>query len=224
MSDVSRGEGWWLASDLKWYPPESAEGVAPPAGPSIPERGSGPLASETGPVPSGPPPEAGGRNGRDTRRSRRLLVTGLALALVAAAGGTALALRNSGRPLPRGTADLPFSSDHGRGRVDAKQAPPSNVTVRPSHLTAASHSPAATASHICCRVPDVVGEQFLNAESDVYSAHLTPLALYGTAAECAGVTVPNRSFVIGQQAPVQGSVLPAERPVILFFCDGANPA
>ena len=24
MSDVSQGEGWWLASDGKWYPPASA--------------------------------------------------------------------------------------------------------------------------------------------------------------------------------------------------------
>ena len=33
MSDTSHGEGWWLASDGKWYPPEShpnysAEGVS----------------------------------------------------------------------------------------------------------------------------------------------------------------------------------------------------
>lgn len=26
MSDVSQGEGWWLASDGKWYPPESVPG------------------------------------------------------------------------------------------------------------------------------------------------------------------------------------------------------
>ena len=29
MSDVSQGEGWWVASDGKWYPPQSA--AAPPA-------------------------------------------------------------------------------------------------------------------------------------------------------------------------------------------------
>ncbi len=35
MSDQSQGEGWWIASDGKWYPPESAPGyqapVTPPA-------------------------------------------------------------------------------------------------------------------------------------------------------------------------------------------------
>lgn len=30
MSDVSQGEGWWLASDGKWYPPELAAPPPPP--------------------------------------------------------------------------------------------------------------------------------------------------------------------------------------------------
>lgn len=29
MSDVSQGEGWWVASDGKWYPPEAAPAPAP---------------------------------------------------------------------------------------------------------------------------------------------------------------------------------------------------
>ena len=33
MSDTSQGEGWWLASDGKWYPPESAPAPAAPAAP-----------------------------------------------------------------------------------------------------------------------------------------------------------------------------------------------
>jgi TM2 domain-containing membrane protein YozV len=39
MSDTSQGEGWWLASDGKWYPPQ----------PTTP--GSAPAA----PMPGGPP-------------------------------------------------------------------------------------------------------------------------------------------------------------------------
>src|SRR6187401_747773 len=35
MSDQSQGPGWWLASDGKWYPPESAQVSAPPA-PELP--------------------------------------------------------------------------------------------------------------------------------------------------------------------------------------------
>ncbi len=29
MSDVSQGPGWWLASDGKWYPPQSAPALPP---------------------------------------------------------------------------------------------------------------------------------------------------------------------------------------------------
>ena len=34
MSDVSQGQGWWLASDGKWYPPESQQTLTAPA-PSV---------------------------------------------------------------------------------------------------------------------------------------------------------------------------------------------
>jgi hypothetical protein len=30
MSDASQGPGWWLASDGKWYPPETAPQATPP--------------------------------------------------------------------------------------------------------------------------------------------------------------------------------------------------
>lgn len=33
MSDTSQGDGWWQASDGKWYPPEQAAGAAPPPPP-----------------------------------------------------------------------------------------------------------------------------------------------------------------------------------------------
>lgn len=40
MSDVSQGEGWWLASDRKWYPPTSLPAPPPPpvGTPSSPNR------------------------------------------------------------------------------------------------------------------------------------------------------------------------------------------
>ena len=43
MSDTSGGDGWWLASDGKWYPPEQAPGAAPPPPPQ---------AVETAPAPT----------------------------------------------------------------------------------------------------------------------------------------------------------------------------
>jgi hypothetical protein len=33
MSDTSQGEGWWQASDLKWYPPETHPSYRPPTPP-----------------------------------------------------------------------------------------------------------------------------------------------------------------------------------------------
>ncbi len=37
MSDTSQGPGWWLASDGKWYPPESSlPSPPPPAAPMTP--------------------------------------------------------------------------------------------------------------------------------------------------------------------------------------------
>ncbi len=33
MSDQSQGDGWWLASDGKWYPPETRPGYIPPVQP-----------------------------------------------------------------------------------------------------------------------------------------------------------------------------------------------
>lgn len=45
MSDAQQGPGWWLASDSKWYPPESAPAGlvsgGPFAHPSEPQPGSG---------------------------------------------------------------------------------------------------------------------------------------------------------------------------------------
>ena len=55
MSDTSQGEGWWLASDGKWYPPTSTPAsetppapVAPPiASPVPPAYGQAPAYGQT---------------------------------------------------------------------------------------------------------------------------------------------------------------------------------
>ena len=66
MSDVSRGPGWWLASNGKWYPPESHPAVRTPeppnqsplAVPEIPPAGGG------RPVPQAPSDQGPGRSWR----------------------------------------------------------------------------------------------------------------------------------------------------------------
>jgi len=41
MSDQSQGPGWWIASDGKWYPPESAPTTPQPVGPPPKPRRTG---------------------------------------------------------------------------------------------------------------------------------------------------------------------------------------
>jgi uncharacterized RDD family membrane protein YckC len=51
MSNVSQGPGWWMASDQKWYPPESHPGYQPPP-PGIAAYGSYPGGQSFYPNPS----------------------------------------------------------------------------------------------------------------------------------------------------------------------------
>jgi hypothetical protein len=54
MSDTSQGEGWWQASDGKWYPPEQAAGAtgtpAEPAEPPVGTWGAGAAVGAAGSV------------------------------------------------------------------------------------------------------------------------------------------------------------------------------
>lgn len=68
MSDTPQGEGWWLASDGKWYPPETAPGYQqpPPApgaplgpGAPIPPRAPGAPGTATGGFPGAGYPTGG---------------------------------------------------------------------------------------------------------------------------------------------------------------------
>jgi len=67
MSDAPQGEGWWQASDGRWYPPESAPGTPPSAPPPSepPSYGApAPGYSAPGPAPGpGQPPSYGGAPG-----------------------------------------------------------------------------------------------------------------------------------------------------------------
>ena len=60
MRDTSQGPGWWLASDGKWYPPETAPPLPPP--PPPPPSASEATASRQNAaegVPEAPPPTTG---------------------------------------------------------------------------------------------------------------------------------------------------------------------
>ena len=58
MSDTSQGQGWWLASDGKWYPPETWTGPPQQGGPTpypaqVSPYGGAPVPGS--PVAQGPP-------------------------------------------------------------------------------------------------------------------------------------------------------------------------
>lgn len=57
MSDTSQGEGWWRASDGKWYPPESHPDYVPPAAPTPPPAPPAPEPVVAAPPPVPPAPE-----------------------------------------------------------------------------------------------------------------------------------------------------------------------
>jgi hypothetical protein len=85
MSDFSQGEGWWQASDGKWYPPESAPpGFAASATPGY----TAPLPTApvpTGPPPMGPPPMGPPPGGPAPTPAKSGLGTGPIVAIVVAA-------------------------------------------------------------------------------------------------------------------------------------------
>src|SRR5690348_15270248 len=51
MSDTSQGEGWWLASDGRWYPPESFR--PPPPAPPVANTWTAPQVAYS-PAPPAP--------------------------------------------------------------------------------------------------------------------------------------------------------------------------
>ena len=57
MSDTSQGEGWWIASDNKWYPPEQHPGYTVPAAnePVKPSSPTANYAAETVAMPAASP-------------------------------------------------------------------------------------------------------------------------------------------------------------------------
>jgi uncharacterized RDD family membrane protein YckC len=59
MSNVSQGPGWWMASDHKWYPPESHPGYQTPpphfAPPASYPSGQSFYPNLGSPIPTGPP-------------------------------------------------------------------------------------------------------------------------------------------------------------------------
>lgn len=76
MSDISRGPGWWIASDGKWYPPHLHPSVRIPD-PTEADRGSLTVFSDPSTTDAGPSADAS-----PGRRSKMPLAVALSLAVV----------------------------------------------------------------------------------------------------------------------------------------------
>jgi len=87
MSDASQGPGWWLASDGKWYPPETWTGAPlPTAMPTAMPAGS-PLPQTTGGL-GGPGPMPGYQSFQGASAPMAAPTNGMAVAsLVCACAG-----------------------------------------------------------------------------------------------------------------------------------------
>ena len=67
MSDSSQGDGWWVASDGKWYPPAGAQTVPAPPPPPRPAYAPAPPP----PPPPGPPQPVGVAGGPSAPKAKR---------------------------------------------------------------------------------------------------------------------------------------------------------
>lgn len=89
MSDISQDAGWWLASDRRWYPPESHPNYRRP-------RQDGPAQHSPTGLPAPPPPPAPpappATRDRAASLSRREEIVGVvAIVLMLVAGGLSFA-------------------------------------------------------------------------------------------------------------------------------------
>lgn len=92
MSDIAQGEGWWQASDLKWYPPEQHPDLQAPPEPAPPAPLSAPPVPPTPepppPAPEPPPPATS---------NAKWIVVGVVAVAVIAIGAFVLLGRGDGK-------------------------------------------------------------------------------------------------------------------------------
>jgi hypothetical protein len=86
MSDISRGEGWWQASDHKWYPPEQHPDFQAPTEPLAP------APEDPAPAVVTPPPAAPAKTS-----SRWIVAVGVLAAAALALGAVLLFGRDDGK-------------------------------------------------------------------------------------------------------------------------------
>ncbi|MFT7650682.1 MAG: hypothetical protein ACI8Y4_005456 [Candidatus Poriferisodalaceae bacterium] len=133
MSDVSQGDGWWQASDGKWYPPQEQPAVAPPPPPT--------------PTAMAAPPEADKK--KPLWRRRWFLVI-LALVVIVVIAGIA----SSSSEDESDDAGSNNSDSQETSQDDATSAPDTDDDAAPSEETTTVAPTSEADDVIGCRIVD----------------------------------------------------------------------
>ena len=168
MSDQSQGEGWWEASDGKWYPPPRPDAPAPPTTQPFGEPSAAPGPATYGP-PTGPPigaPDAGKKRGLGAGP-----IIGIAVAVAVIVGAIAFFVtRDDGK---KDNA----SAEHS-GQTDQPQSVPSGFKVLKDDASGVS---IAVPNNFSETDPSQLGNSDAQSEFRSENSDLAPFLASGNA-------------------------------------------
>lgn len=203
MSDVSQGPGWWLASDGKWYPPQSEPAPPPPTPVPPPAPQPQPVGQPAvTPAPAFqhvPSPVAPPKKGMSGGAIAGLIVGFLLLSLLGGCVALVLVARQGGEKIgdavDRFEDDIGAAIEEGQEAVEdgdnpfdgpddeaGTPAPSGQTTVAPSD-DVAEVDPSGSSDVGACRVDgDSVSVEISNSSAKQSTFWIT-LALVGSSGE-----------------------------------------
>lgn len=170
MSDATQGEGWWQASDGKWYPPEQhpdyqagatqpIEAMPPPTAamppvPPPPVAGGPPIGPPPG-APAGPPPGAPGAGSNNAK----WIIGGVAAVAVIAIAAFLLLGGDDKKSNVAVTSSGSSSSSTKSSSSSSKSTTTTSSSSSSSFTTSDLQALMLTASDVA---PDFVDDKFVN--------------------------------------------------------------
>ena len=149
MSDSTQGEGWWQASDDKWYPPEqhpdfqagatqAMEPVPPPTA-AMPVPPPPPPGAPVGPPPGGPEGPPPGAPGSGSNNTKWIIVGVLAVAAVAIAAFLLLGGDDDDQKVTASSSS-PSASSSSSSKSSSSSSKSSSSSSKSSSSTSSSSS------------------------------------------------------------------------------------
>jgi hypothetical protein len=210
MSDTSQGDGWWKASDDKWYPPETHPEYVPP-----PPTSSEPTRSKSGLIEM-------------VRRHPvwSSLVVGIALLfLIAGIAGSSQKHTDAGAGSSKSPATTTTTAPPATTTTTAPPPPPTTTTAPPPPPTTTAPPPPPTTTPgqntaamappgIAGPVPNVVGANLAAAEATLLGANL------GYQTESSGLfgVIEASGWTVCSQNPSAGSVATSVNLIVARTC------